>query len=396
MEDGPERLGLEVTGAKSGGSHLSRLILRDSPSLLDVDLAAIAANTRQIRALVGDQCELYAALKCDAYGLGLIPVATTILASGGDAISVSRLGDGVALRMAGVRVPLLVYPSQPVDADVAHAVDEHQLMPAVADLGSAQQLSEHVHHETPVLLKVDVGLRRLGVRPEDGLEIARRIQALPRVRLDGVVTHLHVPPDPVPPGYLEWQFRRLTRLFDQLDEAGLPARVRLAASSAVLRLTSTMNLTAVDPGRLFLGLVGTGPQTASLNLHSAVRSLRSRLISVKDVPPDEFSDLAQIPVGTGIRLGVFPLGTADGLRQACGREVLIRGRRVPVFDAISLEHCRVNLTECPDAAVGDEVVLIGRQAGDEITLEEIAEHHRIPPVAVCTAIAPSIGRRYAQ
>ncbi len=373
---------------------MSRLVLSHSPSLVEVDLEAVAENTRRIRSLIGAQRALYAALKCDAYGMGLLPVAHTILTSGGDAISVARVGDALALRADGVRAPILLYPSEVMGSSLVQILEEQRITPAVADADAVRALSRYARGRVPVFVKVDVGLRRLGVAPEAALALAKLIGTLPRLKLDGVLTHLHVPADPAPEAYLEWQFQRFTGVIDQLADEGFQVRVRMAASSAVLRLSGAMNLTAVDPGRMFLGLAGAGPLSAPLPWSQALAAFKSRLIAVKYVAADEFSELAQIPVGQGVRIGVFPLGTSDGIGVAAASHVLIRGRRAPLFPAVSLEHSRVDLSGHPDAAVGDDVVIIGRQGEAEITLDEVARHSAVPPVGVCTAIGGSVRRQY--
>jgi alanine racemase len=146
-----------------------------------------------------------------------------------------------------------------------------------------------------------------------------------------------------------------------------------------------MNLNAVDPGRMYFGVVPDGPVTGDLPFRSAMRCLRSRLLQVKEIDDDDRRPPALVPVTPGMRIGIFALGTGDGLGGASGREVLVRGRRAPIIEAISLEHCRVDLTQIPDAVPGDEVIVIGRQGDDEITLDEVAAHrglgankHNIP------------------
>jgi alanine racemase len=96
-----------------------------------------------------------------------------------------------------------------------------------------------------------------------------------------------------------------------------------------------------------------------------------------------------------MRIGVVPVGTADGLARSSAADALVRGRRAPILEPISLEHCRLDLTEHPDAQPGDEVVLIGRQGDEEITLDEVVRHRRLPLAAhVPIEIRTSIPRRY--
>jgi alanine racemase len=137
-----------------------------------------------------------------------------------------------------------------------------------------------------------------------------------------------------------------------------------------------------------IALDGDGPRAAPLR--PVLRALKSRLVEVKDIQPRErFATHAPFPVATPMRFGVIPLGAADGLGQLHAGRVLVRGRSAALLASPSLEHTRIDLSEAPEARVGDEVVVIGRQGGAEISPAEVAARHRLSP----HQLAPLIGAR---
>ena len=153
-------------------------------------------------------------------------------------------------------------------------------------------------------------------------------------------------------------------------------------------------LNAVDPGRMLYGY-GREAVTDAAELRPAFKALKSRLIEVKDVAPRErFASAAPFPIVSAMRLGVIPIGVGDGFHRLNAGRVLVRGRRVPILARPSLEHTRLDLTAVPDASVGDEVVLIGRQGQEEITLEEVAERHTLDVLAMALGVGPRVARVY--
>jgi alanine racemase len=366
------------------------------PNALDVDLAAIKHNARSLRRAVGSDVSLYAALKCDAYGFGLVPVAHALVSAGVDAVAVSRMQDAIELRSHGVTVPILLYAGAEVTPAFARAVEKYELTPTVLDRRAANTLSTHLEGDRGVFVKVDVGQRRLGVEPRETRSLIEAIVDLPRLRVDGVYTHMAVPPDPAGAGYVDQEFALFEACVAELDALGLAPPVRMAASSSVLRLFDRMNLTAVDPGRSYFGTADVGPATEALELRSALRALRTRLLQNKVMDHDPRRPPPVVPVPDGMRLGVIPLGTADGLDRASAAYALVRGRRAPLIEPIALEHCRLDLTDCPDASAGDEVVLIGVQDDETISIDDVAAHRGLGGAQhrIAINVPRSVPRRY--
>jgi alanine racemase len=344
------------------------------PNVFEIDLGAIRRNVAELRRLVGSDCELYAALKCNAYGFGLLPATRALAEAGIDAIAVARVRDAIKLREGGVQLPILLYAGAIVTAEYVAAVEQYDLIPTVLDDEARATLSAHLAGERPVFVKVDVGQRRLGSEPRELAAFATRVAGTSHLRLQGIYTHMTVPDDPVPSGHIERQFELFEACLAEVDDAGIDVPVRMAASSSVLRLSDRMSLNAIDPGRMYFGLLTDGPVLEGLGFQSAFRSLRTRLLQVKELDDDPRRPDPLVPVVPGMRLGIMALGTADGLGVVSASEVLVRGRRAPLIEPISLEHCRVDLTGINDASAGDEVVVIGRQGDEEISIDEVVQH----------------------
>jgi alanine racemase len=363
-------------------------------SRFEIDLRAIRHNVGELRRLVGADCALYAALKCNAYGFGLVPVARALEEAGTDALAVARVRDGIALREGGLSLPVLLYGAAAATPELVAAVERHELTPTVLDAQAAEVFSRHASGELPVFLKADVGQRRLGAEPRGLAALARRVAELPNLRLDGIYTHMTVPGDPVPEGHVEKQFELFRACLDEVAAAGIDVRVRMAASSGALRHYDGMSLNAVDPGRMYFGVLPDGRATERHDFRSAARAVRTRLIQVKELDTDERRPPPTAKVVDGTRIGIVPLGVGDGLPAFSAGEMLVRGRRVPMIEPVSLEHCRLDLTAVPEAEAGDEVVVIGAQGDEEITLEQVAARRGVGEHEVPIAVRDTVLRTY--
>ncbi len=364
----------------------------------EVDLDAIAHNATAIRRLVGSNCTIFAALKADAYGYGIAAVAPVVLAAGADGISLVSLADAISLRRGGIEAPILLYPGDPQTVPTIAAIDEYNLIPTILDLEAGRALSLQARRPLQIFVKIDVGLERLGIAPEEALGFIRTLMSLPRLAVRGVYAHMHVRGDTGGTPYLEWQFARLMAVLKQLEAAGIHVPVRMTASTSVLEVVSTrMNLNAIDPGRVWFGLDRKGPGLDTLDLRPAFVALKTALIQVKRIDREAFRDLAPFPIRPAMRIGIVPMGRFHGMVSLCCGEVLVRGVRVRVLATPSIEHSRIDLTDVPDARPGDEVVVIGRQGNTEILPDEIATDQSLAsPGMVALAVREAVPRVYCR
>jgi alanine racemase len=364
------------------------------PNRIEIDLSALANNAATIRNIVGPQVKVWAALKANAYGFGLEVVAKTVLDSGADAIAVGDVAAGVRLRQYGVASPILVYAGGLLTRPAADAAEAHGLTLTLPDLAAARRVSARAARTLKVFVKVDSGLERLGLDPADAGEQIMTIARLPRLVIEGLYTHLHVPPG-CPPPYAQWQFERFDRVVTQVRRQGLEIPVAMAASSAVLSISRTMNLNAVDPGRLFYGLVPPGEALTAFEFRPVLTAIKTQLAQVKTLTRTEFVELAPYPVRSGMRIGILPFGRADGFNQINSGEVLVRGRRSRLLGDVAIEHARIDLTDVPDAQPEDEVVILGCQGTEAITVEDVAANQRYVGQADLTlAIGSDVERVY--
>ena len=367
------------------------------PTWFEIDLDAAVDNLRAVRRLVGPGRKIVAVVKADAYGFGSLEMGRAFAAHGADALGVADLADGVRLRDAGLTLPILMYPNAlPEAADDAIGAD---LIPTLTDLDAARAYDDAAARRAQpvdVFVKVDVGLERLGVPADQAVKLVLAIRDLAGLRLAGLCTHLHVPKG-ADSAYVEWQFGRFTAVLDALAAQGVDVPTRLAASSPLVLGFPSTYLNAVDPGRMLYGYgheAVPGP-VGPVVLRPTFRAFKSRLVEVKDLTPRErFAAAAPFPITAAMRLGVIPAGMGDGVHRLNAGEALVRGRRVPILARPSLEHTRLDLTTVPDAVVGDEVVLVGRQGAEEITLDEIAERHTIDRLALALGVGPRVARVY--
>ena len=344
------------------------------PNRAEFDLAALRHNLRELRALAGPESKIIAALKANAYGHGAAAVARA-LADDGDtfALATGSFEDALAIRGAGVDLPLLMFGGALPEA--APVLLAHDLIATVYDRAGAVAVSgaaAAAGKTAPVYIKVDAGLGRLGAPLPDALDFIREVRSLPDVRVEGVYTHLSFF-DEVEREWARGRMRAFDGLLRDLEAAGIdvPVTQGLASSCMVSGLTSRGN--AVCPGHLLYGVPSIAPSVADTSAFRPVlRSIRSRLIHAG--PPK--AGMRGAPErDLPSRIGVLPLGLADGYRPPlAGRAAyaLVAGERAPIR-GLSLEHLTLDLSALPAAGVGDEVVLLGESGGESISLADLAE-----------------------
>jgi alanine racemase len=366
------------------------------PNCFEIDLGAIAQFTRNIRTLVGGGVTIFAALKCNAYGFGLVPVARTILEAGGNALSMVDRANAIQLREAGITAPILVYPGSVATPEAVSAAEHYDLIPTLVDLASAEIYSRFASRTLRVAVKVDIGQERLGFPAEAAAEAIAAIARMSKLQVHIVNAHPNVP-SPPSIAYLDWQLGRFETMCRHLETRGITLPIRMIASSKILALTQRPTLNAVDPGQMFFGPFRAAGDVPWPTSRQAFKKLSSRLIHIRTLERSAFMNEAPFPVRPGMRMGVMPIGSADGVAQLHCGEFLVHGRRVKLVGNPSLEHTRVDLSDIPDAQLGDEVVIIGEQGADSITPDTVVayqKHARIADLAM--AIRPSIPRRYTE
>jgi alanine racemase len=346
--------------------------------------------------LLGPTVLLTAVVKAEAYGHGAAPVARCVLAAGADRLAVATPGEALQLRLAGLDAPLLILgPTPPWDAErlVAQGVTATVMsLPtarALSGAAAAAGLTAKVH------IKVDTGMGRYGLLPDEALPFALALRELPALQIEGLWTHFATADDP-DDSYLHQQLASFLVVAELLRENGISFPLRHAASSAAAVCHPESRLDMVRCGLAIYGLYPSAACRQSLDLRPAM-SLKSRISRLRWLP--EGSDISYGRTYRTARptlVAFAPIGYADGLRRALSNRggMLVRGQRVPLIGRVCMDGCMADVTAVDGVQEGDEVVLLGRQGQAEITADEIAESLGTISYEVVTTVGPRVPRVY--
>lgn len=368
------------------------------PTTAIVHLEALRHNVSVVRSMVGPEREIMAIVKANAYGHGLVRTAQAFLAFGVDRLGVAFLEEGIALRRAGIEAPILVLGGI-IGNQVVHFL-EHDLEITAASpfkLEQIEEVSRRVGRRARVHLKFDTGMERLGVHwdsAEKLLEAAARVR---HVEVVGLFSHLSESEnrDPTRTREQEDRFRYVLALTRRYD---LPVlRTHLSNSGGLLYHPETW----FDMVRVGLVLYGIGPRGPDPRLRPAL-SLVTRVVYFKVVRTgSRVSYDGTWEARKDTRVVTLPVGYGDGYSRALSNraEVLVRGRRCPVVGRVTMDATMVDIGPEGTAYNGDEVMLIGEQAGPDdhagrIHVEELAEWSGTIPYEVLTSISARVPRIY--
>lgn len=358
----------------------------------DVDLTCVTANTRHLVRLAS--VPLMAVLKADGYGHGAMPVAMAALRGGATWCGVARSDEAVDLRRRGLDCPILLLgwaPNGLLPELVASSVSLTVWSAAQVDeIASAARV---VGQTAKVHLKVDTGMTRLGVEPQEAVELARRIHDTQGIELEAAFTHFACADDPAC-GVADRQETLFRQVVSALSAAGLrPGLIHAANSAATLQRPSAR----FDLVRLGIALFGIEPSpTCPLppELKPAL-TWKAVLTQVKMVPPGRGVSYGHHYTTTREeRIGAVAVGYGDGYRRIDGNVVLVGGRRVPVVGRVCMDQLLVQLDAVPEARMGDEAVLIGTQGQERLRTEDVAAIWGTLTYEVVCGITDRVPRRY--
>lgn len=359
---------------------------------VEVDLKTIEANARCLRSMMGN--ELMAMIKANAYGHGAVPTARAALKGGASWLGVARIEEALEVRQAGLDCPVLILGyTPPARLDEALAENISMAVWNQEQLEAASAAACRTGNSARLHLKVDTGMSRLGVQPQEALDLAHQVAAAPGVIFEGLFTHFARADEP------EAEANRVQEsLFDSilnsLDEAGLrPHLIHAANSAAAL----TRPHARLDMVRIGISLYGMNPSCECPNPAEIRPALawKSVLSQVKTLPPGRGVSYGHEYVTRDYeRIGTVPVGYGDGYRRASGNSVLIGGKRVPVVGRVAMDQLMVRLDGIPQASPGDEVVLIGCQGDACLTADDVAQAWGTINYEVVCAIGPRVPRIY--
>jgi alanine racemase len=362
-----------------------------------IDLNAFAGNIKHLLRFIGSDVRLMAVVKADAYGHGAAALGKVAQDAGASHLAVYTLAEAVALRNADIDGPVVVLgPILPTDAPVVVA---RSITPCIATLPLAQSLSSASQSRgttVPYHLEIDTGLTRYGIMPNEVEEFCLALERLPGLEREGLFTHF-ASADEEPVDTTRTQFSIFRDVADRLAAIGMTFPIHHVCASAAALNFPEMHLDMVRCGICLYGYYPTTQVVHTVEVHP-VMTLTSQIARVRTVP-----------VGTGVSyghewtadrpstIGLVPIGYADGLpRQVQGNgKFLVRGFRAPILGRIAMDQIMIDLTDIPDAAPGDEVVILGQSGADYIWADEIGAWAGTISYDILSGISARVPRVYA-
>lgn len=348
----------------------------------EVDLDAILHNMQYLNEKVDTHTKLTAVIKADGYGHGSVPIAQELESLDfvwGFAVATPE--EAFLLRENGVKKPVLVLGSvfpyayeRMAKEDIRATVFSQEMLPVLS------QAAERVGKSLKVHVKVDTGMARIGVAPdEEGLAFVTALMEYVRdgsLMLEGIFTHF-ARADERDRTDAERQLELFKSFLDRLQsEAGIDVPLRHCANSAAILAFPKSNLDMVRAGIALYGLLPSGEVPGGPSGLEPALSLRSRIVLVKTLRKGQsVSYGGTFTAERDMRIATIPVGYGDGYpRSLSGRgSVLIRGKRVSVLGRVCMDQFMVDVSDIPDASEGDIVTLIGADGEERITAEELGD-----------------------
>ena len=359
--------------------------------LISHNVAIVAQRTAPV--------QVWAVVKANGYGHGAVPVANAALAGGAVGLCVAIVDEGVALRRAGITAPILLLSEQP--PELADLIVGYQLTPTVTTTRGAAVLAASAaaaDQTINVHIKVDTGMHRVGVSPEEAVSLASFISSYESLNIEGVYTHFAVADEPSHVANVA-QLNSFNTVLENLSARGINPPLVHAANSAASLANEASRFTMVRLGIAAYGLrPGAGVADLCAGLIPAM-SLKARVSAVRWVEAGEAVSYGLTrPLTKGSLIATVPIGYADGVPRALGRtsiQVLVNGVPRTIAGTITMDQLMIDCESDSSVMVGDEVVLIGKQGEHSVTADDWADALGTIGYEIVCGISSRIFRRYS-
>ena len=372
----------------------------------EINLKAFKHNLQNLKTVLGSKTDIMAVIKADAYGHGALPCAKAAIESGVGYLGAGVIEEGIELRKNGIRGPVLIlggiFPDEV--ADLVH----HNLSTMLYTSHLAETLSKEGEKQGKTInihIKVDTGMNRLGVLPENLLALTEKICSLPNLKIEALSTHFSSADDENL-SITNQQIELFKKALNKLKNAGIiPPLTHLANTSALFRFPESHSK-MVRPGLILYGalpspilnpVVQNFCQNENLENFEPVMQWKSRIILLKSVQKGQaLSYSRKYFTQKDSHIATLPIGYADGLprRLSNNMEVLVKGKRVPQVGTICMDMSLIDVSEVPDVQIGDEVVIFGKQGEEVIQVEELAQKANTIPYEILCNVGKRVPRTY--
>jgi alanine racemase len=376
----------------------------------EIDLKAIAHNVRELRRITHPDAQLMGVVKADGYGHGAVKVARCALQNGAERLGVARIDEGIQLREAGIKAPILIFGY--TLTQLARELLEYNLTQTVYTPAFAQALSRtavSLGKKIKIHLKVDTGMGRLGLLPQNfkphhsgdtinttAVDEALAIAGLDGLEVEGIFTHFATA-DSADKRYAENQLDLFLNFLSRMRQSGLNPAVRHAANSAALIDMPQSHLDMVRPGIAIYGLYPSAEVNKKRVSLIPAMALRTRIIHLKKVPAGfNISYGSTYKTRKPATIATVPVGYADGLNRLLSSHgrMLVRGKRVPIVGRVCMDLTMLDVSGIDNLQMGDEVVIFGQQDNESITVDEMASSLNTINYEIVSTITARVPRVY--
>lgn len=376
----------------------------------EVNLQAIAHNIDELKRIIAPDVKLLVAVKADAYGHGLLPVAQTVLQNNADFLGVARLEEGIKLRQAGINAPIIIFGY--VSRSQTSELIDFDLIPTIFSLQSAKIFSQNATakgKKLKVHLKIDTGMGRLGFLPDSArcypknlnpdmslpAEILQ-ISRMPGIILEGIYTHF-ASADSYDKAFALTQFNRFKSLLNQLENSGIKIPLRHAANSGAIIDMPQTHLDMVRSGISVYGLFPSKElEQNKISLKPAM-TLKTTIIHLKKVHTNFKVSYGSTWQTSGpALLATVAIGYADGYSRLLSNQgqMLVRGQRAPIVGRICMDLTILDVSHIPNVKIEDEVVVFGKQNNHFLSVDEVAKARNTINYEVVSSLTARVQRIY--
>lgn len=362
------------------------------PSWLEVNLQAIEKNISVIKKLTGTG--VMAIVKANGYGHGAVEVARAAIRGGATWCAVSNVDEALELRSAGLECPILILGYSPpgrladvISNQISVTIWNQEQVELASTVAAELGLPLRAH------LKIDTGMSRLGAQPDETLQLVKKIVDNPHITFEAIFTHFARADEP-DSNSTELQDKLFNQVLQEIHQEFPVLPLIHAANSAATIYHPKTVYDLVRVGILMYGLPPSDCCPLPDGIQQAI-TWKSILSHVKTLPAGRGVSYGHIyTTSKEERIGTVPVGYADGFRRVEGNEVLIHGKRVPVIGRVCMDQLMVQLDTIPNAAIGDEVIIIGKQGNEQITPQDIAERWKTVNYEVICGLNARVPRVY--
>ena len=368
----------------------------------EIDLSAFRHNLQTLRKYLDSQTQIMAVVKADAYGHGAIPCARIAVESGvANYLGVAVVEEGIELRENGLSAPILILGS--IFPDEAEDLVRHDLAPIVCTLPVAQALAKEAEKQSKTVsvhIKVDTGMNRLGVSPENLPALLDQVRSLKNLKIEAVSTHFSSADDE-DLSITRTQLEKFQTVLDSLRKQSVPMPMIHSANTSALFKFPESHFNMVRPGLILYGVLPS-PSLKPVfnheeNSFQPVMQWKSQIILLKSIAKGQpVSYSGSFTTQRDSLIATLPVGYADGLHHMLSNkmDVLIRGRRAPQIGNICMDMILVDVTDIPGVEEADEVVIFGRQEEQMISVEELAVAGQTIPYEILCSVSKRVPRIY--